>query len=87
MIFLIIGMFVTFVCLFFSSRFFIQYVTEKMGGAEGTKLDLDFMDMERVSKSMPKSLSHIEINYAFTQINVSENKYKYIYSNVIFAEN
>ncbi|CAH1965252.1 unnamed protein product [Acanthoscelides obtectus] len=24
-----------------------QYVTEKMGGAEGTKLDLDFMDMER----------------------------------------
>lgn len=28
-----------------------QYVTEKMGGAEGTKLDLDFMDMERVSDS------------------------------------
>lgn len=25
-----------------------QYVTEKMGGAEGTKLDLDFMEMERV---------------------------------------
>ncbi|KAF5294864.1 hypothetical protein FQA39_LY00348 [Lamprigera yunnana] len=24
-----------------------QYVSEKMGGAEGTKLDLDFMDMER----------------------------------------
>lgn len=24
-----------------------QYVTEKMGGAEGTKLDLDFMEMER----------------------------------------
>ncbi|CAH0561967.1 unnamed protein product [Brassicogethes aeneus] len=24
-----------------------QYVTEKMGGAEGTKLDLDFMDMEK----------------------------------------
>ncbi|XP_037914996.1 endophilin-A isoform X8 [Hermetia illucens] len=24
-----------------------QYVTEKMGGAEGTKLDMDFMDMER----------------------------------------
>lgn len=28
--------------------FCLQYVTEKMGGAEGTKLDLDFMDMERV---------------------------------------
>lgn len=27
----------------------LQYVTEKMGGAEGTKLDLDFMEMERVS--------------------------------------
>lgn len=27
---------------------FKQYVTEKMGGAEGTKLDLDFMEMERV---------------------------------------
>lgn len=26
-----------------------QYVTEKMGGAEGTKLDHDFMDMETVS--------------------------------------
>lgn len=26
----------------------LQYVTEKMGGAEGTKLDIDFMDMERV---------------------------------------
>lgn len=26
----------------------MQYVTEKMGGAEGTKLDLDFMEMERV---------------------------------------
>ncbi|XP_055913043.1 endophilin-A [Eupeodes corollae] len=24
-----------------------QYVTEKMGGAEGTKLDMDFMEMER----------------------------------------
>lgn len=32
----------SFVCHF-------QYVTEKMGGAEGTKLDLDFMEMERVS--------------------------------------
>lgn len=29
--------------------FLFQYVTEKMGGAEGTKLDLDFVEMERVS--------------------------------------
>lgn len=27
--------------------FYFQYMTEKMGGAEGTKLDLDFMDMEK----------------------------------------
>ncbi|KOX77118.1 Endophilin-A, partial [Melipona quadrifasciata] len=26
---------------------YFQYMTEKMGGAEGTKLDVDFMDMER----------------------------------------
>lgn len=34
-------------------------MTEKMGGAEGTKLDVDFVDMERVSKfdlSNPKRL-------------------------------
>jgi hypothetical protein len=31
--------------------FSLQYVTEKMGGAEGTKLDLDFMEMERVRRS------------------------------------
>lgn len=28
---------------------FFKYMTEKMGGAEGTKLDVDFVDMERVS--------------------------------------
>ena len=27
----------------------LQYVTEKMGGAEGTQMDVDFMDMERVN--------------------------------------
>ncbi|KAJ8986214.1 hypothetical protein NQ317_009920 [Molorchus minor] len=35
------------VYLAFDKAFLFQYVTEKMGGAEGTKLDLDFMDMER----------------------------------------
>lgn len=28
---------------------YFQYVTEKMGGAEGTKLDIDFVEMERVT--------------------------------------
>lgn len=27
---------------------FLQYVTEKMGAAEGTKMDDDFVEMERV---------------------------------------
>lgn len=27
---------------------FSQYMNEKIGGAEGTKLDDDFMDMEKV---------------------------------------
>lgn len=27
----------------------LQYMTEKIGGVEGTKLDVDFVDMERVS--------------------------------------
>jgi len=30
-------------------NFSLQYMTEKIGGAEGTKLDVDFVDMERVS--------------------------------------
>lgn len=29
-----------------------------MGGAEGTKLNLDFMDMERVSKHAYCNISH-----------------------------
>ena len=29
-----------------------QYVTEKMGGAEGTKLDDEFTEMERVGASV-----------------------------------
>lgn len=32
-----------------------------MGGAEGTKLDLDFMDMERVSEFMDKCSFTISI--------------------------
>jgi len=35
----------------------LQYVTEKMGGAEGTKLDDDFMEMERVSIKKQSSCS------------------------------
>ena len=31
--------------------FIFQYMTEKMGGTGGTKLDVDFIDMERVSIS------------------------------------
>lgn len=31
------------------SRFILQRVSEKVGGAEGTKLDEDFMEMEKVS--------------------------------------
>jgi len=39
-------------------------MTEKMGGAEGTKLDVDFVDMERVSSIFSswmceRSASHI----------------------------
>lgn len=33
------------------TNFLLQYMTEKMGGAEGTKLDVDFVDMERVSNA------------------------------------
>lgn len=30
---------------------FFQYMTEKIGGAGATKLDVDFIDMERVSNN------------------------------------
>lgn len=32
-----------------TSCFILQRVSEKVGGAEGTKLDEDFMEMEKVS--------------------------------------
>lgn len=35
--------------LFFFFGYFLQKVSEKVGGAEGTKLDDDFKEMERVS--------------------------------------
>lgn len=43
----------------------LQYVTEKMGGAEGTKLDLDFMDMERVSICLNVMLSKVADDYSW----------------------
>lgn len=36
---------------------FLQYMTEKIGGVEGTKLDVDFVDMERVSVLYYKMLN------------------------------
>ena len=36
--------------------YFLQKVSEKVGGAEGTKLDDDFKEMERVSLSLKSSL-------------------------------
>lgn len=44
-------------------------MTEKMGGAEGTKLDVDFVDMERVSSvfsyvsNVKRSVFHIFARY------------------------
>ena len=37
--------------LSYISRIDLQYVTEKMGAAEGTKMDEDFVEMERVCSS------------------------------------
>ncbi|XP_075147116.1 SH3 domain containing GRB2 like, endophilin-A [Haematobia irritans] len=38
-----------------------QYVTEKMGGAEGTKLDLDFMEMERKTDVTVELVEELQI--------------------------
>jgi len=35
---------------------FLQLVSEKVGGAEGTKLDDDFKEMEKVSREQENSL-------------------------------
>ena len=41
---------VCFSLLYYSlSALFVQLLSEKISGAEGTKLDEDFMEMERVS--------------------------------------
>lgn len=39
---------------------FLQLVSEKVGGAEGTKLDDDFKEMEKVSREQEETLkSHV----------------------------
>lgn len=38
-----------------------QYVTEKMGGAEGTKLDLDFVEMERKTDVTVELVEELQI--------------------------
>ncbi|XP_055378201.1 endophilin-A isoform X2 [Condylostylus longicornis] len=38
-----------------------QYVTEKMGGAEGTKLDYDFMEMERKTDVTAELVEELQI--------------------------
>lgn len=42
----------------FPFGYFLQKVSEKVGGAEGTKLDDDFKEMERVS--------HYRLNFPLT---------------------
>lgn len=39
-----------------SLALFLQLVSEKVGGAEGTKLDDDFREMEKVSREEETSL-------------------------------
>lgn len=49
----------------FCLRFSLQYVTEKMGGAEGTKLDMEFTDMERVIIKQPKIINLSFLSFLF----------------------
>lgn len=44
-----------------------------MGGAEGTKLDLDFMDMERVSRQQNQELSWKYRNLKYLKFEIFNN--------------
>ena len=45
----VLNMWLAFIRVFSNGLLYLQYVTEKMGAAEGTKMDDDFVEMERVS--------------------------------------
>lgn len=44
------------ICFFLLFVSFLQKVSEKVGGAEGTKLDDDFTEMEKASLCSPHDL-------------------------------